>query len=188
MRIAGQQERNIHIAQSYAGDDVTQAIRASHYSKVDKEMMLRIINARYNKEALERYCEAAAIIREALQDIIEETCYGRTQEKSEVRRCSRCGKGYTEALALLCGDGKTAVCPDCRMKETVAAFEDNIIPKEWGAGKTLDRNKMLEILKRIHEAGGCDAADEYSKGWDAAITEIIRIVEDATGISVDEAI
>ena len=40
------------------------------------------------------------------------------------------------------------------------------------------------ILLRLHQAGGCGATDEYSKGWDDAITEAIRIVEEETGISI----
>jgi len=188
MRTVEQQEKNIHIARSYAGYDVTQVIQASHYSEADKETMSSIINARYKKDALERYQEADTMVKEVLQDIIEETYYGKTQEKSEVRHCPKCGNVYTEAPALSREDGKTAICPDCGMKEAIAAFEDSIIPKTWKAEKPLDRNKVLEILKRIHEAGGCDAADEYSRGWDAAITEAIRIVEDAAGISVGETI
>lgn len=188
MRTQEQQEKNIRIARSYTGYDVRQAIQAIHYSKADKETMIRIINATFNSSALERYREVDTLVREALQDIIEETCYGKTQDKSEVRHCQRCGNAYTEEPALSREDGKTAICPDCGTKEAIAAFENSIIPKKWEAEKTLDRNTVLEILKRIHEAGGADATDGWSQGWDAAIDETIRIVEDATGISVAEAI
>lgn len=44
------------------------------------------------------------------------------------------------------------------------------------------------ILLRLHEAGGCDAQDDYSKGWDEAITEAIRIVETETGIKIGEVL
>ena len=46
----------------------------------------------------------------------------------------------------------------------------------------------LEILRELHKAGGSDAQDDFSKGWDEAITESIRIVERITGISVEDAI
>lgn len=44
------------------------------------------------------------------------------------------------------------------------------------------------ILLRLHGAGGCDAQDDYSKGWDAAITEAIGIVESETGIRLEEVL
>lgn len=37
-------------------------------------------------------------------------------------------------------------------------------------------NKQI-LLNDLHNAGGCDAEDEYSKGWDAAIDEAIRLLE-----------
>lgn len=188
MRTQEQQEKNLHIARSYAGYDVTQAIRTSGYGETDRETMTRIINARYEKDALRLYEEADTAVREYLQDIIEETYYGKTQGKSEVRHCPKCGNAYTEEPALSREDGKTVICPDCGTKEAIAAFENSIIPKKWEAEKTLDRNTVQGILKRIHEAGGADATDGWSQGWDAAIDEAIRIVEDATGISVAEAI
>lgn len=46
----------------------------------------------------------------------------------------------------------------------------------------------LEILRELHKVGGCDAKDDFSNGWDEAITEAIRIVERITGISVEDAI
>lgn len=46
----------------------------------------------------------------------------------------------------------------------------------------------LEILKRLHEAGGTDATDDFSRGWDEAISEAIRIVEKVTRMSIDDAI
>ena len=188
MKTAEQKEKNLHNARAYAAYEVTQAIQASHYSEADKETMIRIINATYNKDALARYQEADTMVREVLQDIIEETYYGKKQEEKDVRHCPKCGNAYTAESALSREDGKTAICPDCGMKEAIAAFENSIIPKKWEAEKTLGKNTVLEILKRIHEAGGADATDGWSQGWDAAIDEAIRIVEDATGISVAEAI
>lgn len=44
------------------------------------------------------------------------------------------------------------------------------------------------ILLRLHNAGGCDAKDERSKGWDEAITEAIRIVEEETGMRTEEVL
>lgn len=44
------------------------------------------------------------------------------------------------------------------------------------------------ILSRLHEAGGCGAQDEYAQGWDEAITEAIRIVEEETGTKIEEVL
>lgn len=48
--------------------------------------------------------------------------------------------------------------------------------------------KGKNILLRLHQIGGCDATDKYSKGWDDAITEAIRIVEEEMGISIVEVL
>lgn len=34
-----------------------------------------------------------------------------------------------------------------------------------------------EALQRLHEAGGCDATDEWARGYDAGITEAIDIID-----------
>ena len=48
-------------------------------------------------------------------------------------------------------------------------------------------NAKLLLLK-LHEAGGCDAENDYDKGWDNAITKAIGIVESLTGVSIEEAL
>ncbi|MCX4340019.1 MAG: hypothetical protein OSJ72_10280 [Lachnospiraceae bacterium] len=52
----------------------------------------------------------------------------------------------------------------------------------------MKKKKAKRILLRLHEAGGCDAQDDYSKGWDEAITEAIKIVEEETGIRIEEVL
>ena len=41
--------------------------------------------------------------------------------------------------------------------------------------KMIDRNALWNS---INATGGCDVQDEWSKGWDAAITEALRILEE----------
>lgn len=53
---------------------------------------------------------------------------------------------------------------------------------------TLGENKTKEILLEIHNIGGCDATDDYSKGWDAAVTEAIKVVENITGINIEDVL
>ena len=50
------------------------------------------------------------------------------------------------------------------------------------------QEKGKNILLRLHQTGGCGATDEYSKGWDDAITEAIRIVEEELGVSISEVL
>ena len=124
MRTQETQEKNLRIARGYDCYDVSQAIHASHYSKADKETMLHIINATYNEDALERYQEADTMVREALQDIIEKTYYGK---KPGQRRCPECGGIYTGTPALSRKDNITAICPDCGTKEAVAAYVQSMM-------------------------------------------------------------
>lgn len=42
--------------------------------------------------------------------------------KNEVRICPVCGKSFTEEPALSRKDDKTAICPDCGMKEALEAY------------------------------------------------------------------
>ena len=50
----------------------------------------------------------------------------------------------------------------------------------------MKRNAQIEnILLKLHNIGGCDAKDDYDKGWDRAITSAIEIVEEETGVKLD---
>ena len=41
-----------------------------------------------------------------------------------------------------------------------------------------------EVLQRLHEAGGCDATDEWARGYDAGITEAIDIIDNIPSANV----
>lgn len=49
-----------------------------------------------------------------------------------------------------------------------------------------------KIIKRIgrkfHEAGGCDAEDDYSRGYDDAITLALNILLEETGYDIEDVI
>ena len=48
-----------------------------------------------------------------------------------------------------------------------------------------------EILQRLNEIGGCDATDEWAKGYDSAIDAAISIIENAPAedvVPVDSAL
>lgn len=42
------------------------------------------------------------------------------------------------------------------------------------------------IGKRLHDAGGCDATDDYSQGYDDAITLALNIFLEGTGYTIEE--
>lgn len=50
------------------------------------------------------------------------------------------------------------------------------------------QEKLKNTLLRLHNVGGCGAQDDYAKGWDEAITEAIRIVEEETGVRIEEVL
>ena len=35
------------------------------------------------------------------------------------------------------------------------------------------------VIKKLNAIGGCDAAEDWAKGWDEAVNEAIKIVESA---------
>ena len=39
---------------------------------------------------------------------------------------------------------------------------------------------MNELLREINNMGGCDAKDDYSKGWDDAINAVLDKIEELT--------
>lgn len=51
-----------------------------------------------------------------------------------------------------------------------------------------EKEKSGRILLRLHNAGGCGAQDDYAAGWDEAITEAIKIVEEETGTRIEEVL
>ena len=48
--------------------------------------------------------------------------------------------------------------------------------------------QIKEIILAIHEIGGCDAKDDYTKGYDDGITAALNKIEEITGISVESVI
>lgn len=52
--------------------------------------------------------------------------------------------------------------------------------------------KIKRVIKRIgrklHEAGGCDAEDDYSRGYDDAITLALNILLEETGYDIEDII
>ena len=52
--------------------------------------------------------------------------------------------------------------------------------------KKKEKKKYRKILLKLHDIGGCDAADGFSKGWDAAISEAISIIEKEAGLHTSE--
>lgn len=47
-------------------------------------------------------------------------------------------------------------------------------------------DRIKKAIYRIHEAGGCDAADEYGKGYDDAIVVAVNILLDEFGLAFED--
>ena len=45
--------------------------------------------------------------------------------------------------------------------------------------------KIQTVLEIIHRTGGCDASDEYSKGWDDACNEIYEQIRELETVVPD---
>ena len=50
----------------------------------------------------------------------------------------------------------------------------------------MDRTLMIEIFRRIHGLGGCDASESFSRGWDAAVASCEDVLTELTGITCDD--
>lgn len=118
MRTIEKQAKNIKAARAYAGYEVTQAIRTSGYGEADIEIMVRIINARYEKDAMRLYEESDTAVREYLQNIIEETYYGEKPEKME-RNAYKASQFARDVLIHAIKDGNISTAQDilARMEE-----------------------------------------------------------------------
>ena len=49
-----------------------------------------------------------------------------------------------------------------------------------------DRKLMVEIFRRIHELGGCDASEQFDRGWDAAVASCGDVLTELTGVTYDD--
>lgn len=50
----------------------------------------------------------------------------------------------------------------------------------------ISADSVKKAAKRIHEAGGCDATDEYGKGYDDAVTLALDILLEETGYVIED--
>ena len=49
-----------------------------------------------------------------------------------------------------------------------------------------DRELLIEVFRRIHSLGGCDASESFSRGWDAAVASCKDVLTELTGITRDD--
>ncbi len=50
----------------------------------------------------------------------------------------------------------------------------------------ISADSVKKAAKRIHEAGGCDATDEYGRGYDDAVTLALNILLEETGYVIED--
>lgn len=51
---------------------------------------------------------------------------------------------------------------------------------------SISENLVKRAAKRIHDAGGCDAKDDYSRGYDDAVTMALNILLEETGFTMED--
>jgi len=66
--------------------------------------------------------------------------------------------------------------------------EDKYMRRDLENEDFISGGVIKEAAKKIHEAGGCNAQDDYSRGWDAAIAEALNILLTATGYTIEEVL
>lgn len=96
-----------------------------------------------------------------------------------------------EGMAKLINGSKCPieVCPKIDKEQEKAFGACNIhraqILYDAGYGNTKEALKETarEILKMLHDIGGCDATDDYSRGWDNAINEAYKTISDKYGVT-----
>lgn len=49
-----------------------------------------------------------------------------------------------------------------------------------------DRGLLVEIFRRIHGLGGCNASESFSRGWDAAVASCEDVLTELAGITCDD--
>lgn len=49
-----------------------------------------------------------------------------------------------------------------------------------------DRELFIEVFRRIHSLGGCDASEKFDRGWDAAVASCEDVVTELAGITCDD--
>ena len=50
------------------------------------------------------------------------------------------------------------------------------------------KSKVMRAANKIHNAGGCDATDEYSRGYDEAISLALFILTEETGFVIEDIV
>lgn len=65
------------------------------------------------------------------------------------------------------------VCMNCHLSQTSTYLSEEVAITAWNTRKPMER-----IVERLEKDGGCDAQDEWSKGWDEAMTRAIQIVKE----------
>ena len=78
--------------------------------------------------------------------------------------------GSRESNACGCVDGTG------KDRNSEGCVVDGMIPERF----------IRRVAKRIHDAGGCDAEDEYGRGYDDGITAALNILLEETGYVIED--
>ena len=76
-------------------------------------------------------------------------------------------------------DGVESVC--VKVLDDKELSEENDSLKE--TVKEIEKDTARECLKILHSIGGCDATEDYYKGWDKAIDGAYKDISDKYGVT-----
>ena len=68
-------------------------------------------------------------------------------------------------------------------KERLKAYKEGYEQGKFNAAIETKKQTAREVLKILHGIGGCDATDDYSRGWDNAINEAYKEISDKYGVT-----
>lgn len=91
-----------------------------------------------------------------------------------------------KVLCRLIKDGDIKGCESCYFRhdgyECTCKYRKYAI-QVYEAGYGNVKEAARECLKILHSIGGCDATEEWSKGFDAAIDEAYKEISDKYGVT-----
>lgn len=77
-------------------------------------------------------------------------------------------------------------CENCKWGKLIDKYERKIKRLKSNvleSKKEAEKETARDCLKILHSIGGCDATEEWSKGWDAAIDEAYKEISDKYGVT-----
>lgn len=103
---------------------------------------------------------------------------------TEQEQIKEMGKIAYNAICIQIGGGDF-VEPGDRQAAAEIVSED-LYNAGYQKAEEVRKETARDCLKILHSIGGCDATDDYSRGWDNAINEAYKEISDKYGVTAFE--